>query len=33
MSVEKIPRVRPPYPFEEYRFEIRRFPVRRAVDS
>lgn len=23
MSVEKIPRFRPPYPFEEYRFEIR----------
>ena len=28
MSVEKIPRVRPPYPFEEYRFEIR--PLSRA---
>ena len=23
MTVEKISRVRPPYPFEDYRFEIR----------
>jgi antitoxin HicB len=28
MTVEKIPRVRPPYPFEDYRFEIR--PLSRA---
>lgn len=28
MTVEKIPRVRPPYPFEDYRFEIR--PLARA---